>query len=75
MQDTCFEAEEKSGGGNIKEISQKITNWTYSSDDSDSGSKPEDEGSKPSTNSKKTKKTPNKKTVKSVEEEVKNKSD
>jgi len=72
--DTCFAAEEKSGGGNIKEISQQITNWTYSSDDSDdsdNGSEPEDEGSKPSTNSKKSKKK--KKTGKSVEEEVKKK--
>ena len=71
LPDTCFTAEEKSGGGNIKEISQKITNWTYrsdDSDDSDNGSEPEDEGSKPSTNSKKSKNTPNKKTVKSVEE-------
>lgn len=76
LPDTCFGVEEKSGGGNIKEISQKITNWTYSSSDSDGGDEPDDIGSKDtkkSSKSNRTKKIPDKEVEKLVEEEVKDK--
>ena len=49
-----MDEEEKSGGGDLKEIKQqeKITNWSYSDKEED---KVEDKGSKPEKKSKKTK--------------------
>lgn len=59
MQDTCFMEEDKTGGGDLKEIKQqeKITNWSYS----DNESEEKDKGSKPDKKSKKTKKNTSKK--------------
>ena len=70
MQDTCFtNEEEKVGGGDIKEIKEKITNWSYSSDEEDV----EDKGSKPEKNSKKTKKNNSKNSKINDEDKDKNK--
>ena len=38
LQDTCF-FDDKDGGGDIKEIRKETTNWLYSGDDDDKGSK------------------------------------
>ena len=65
MQDTCFMDEEKTGGGEIKEIKQqeKITNWSYSDNKGEDkvDDKVKDKGSKPEKKSNKTKKNTSKK--------------